>query len=102
MQAQARVVEPLGQRDGGAAIAVVEVVAHGEHLDRLEAVRGDLDEVIAIEPIADVEMGGDSEHFSQTRMLGITTTARAARAGARTAGTSRGSPSRSASVRGMY
>jgi hypothetical protein len=35
--------------------------ARGEHLDRLEAVRGYLDEVIAIEAIGDVEMRGDPE-----------------------------------------
>jgi len=54
MQAQARVVEPFGERDGGPAIAIVEVRAQRKHLDGLEAVRGYLDEVIAIEAIGDV------------------------------------------------
>ena len=39
---------------GGAAIAVVEVAAQPEHLDGFEAVRGDFNEMIAIEPVSDV------------------------------------------------
>ncbi len=62
MQDQPRVFEPLGQRDPGAAVAVVEVIADCEHFDGLEAVRGDLDQVITIEAIGDVEMRGDTEH----------------------------------------
>ena len=33
-----------------------------EHLDGVEAVRGDLDEMIAVEPIADIEMRRDAKH----------------------------------------
>src|ERR1051325_5726016 len=89
MHPQPCVVEPLRERDRGAAIAIVEMAAQREHFDGVEAMCRDLDQVIPIEPLADIEMGGDSEHF--------TTTARVTNAAVRIAGTSRGSPSRTPS-----
>ena len=69
MQGQTRVVEPLRQRDGGAAIAIVEVIADRKHFNRIEAMRGYLDEVIAIEAIGDVQMRGNAEHGHSTLKL---------------------------------
>jgi hypothetical protein len=56
MQRQPRIVEPLGQRHGGAAIAVIEMALDREHFDRVETMRGNLHEMIAVESIGDVQM----------------------------------------------
>ena len=50
-QRQPRVVEPLGELLDRGRIPVVEVRAQREQLDRVEAVRGDVDEVLPIEPV---------------------------------------------------
>jgi hypothetical protein len=65
VQAQARVVEPFGERDGGAPVAIVKVAAEAEHLDGFKAVGSDFNEVIAIEAIGDVKMCGDPEIHNQ-------------------------------------
>ena len=56
VERQARVVEPLGQRAHGDAVVVVEVRPRGEHLDALEAVRRNLDQVLAVEPLVVVQV----------------------------------------------
>ena len=56
MQRQARVGQPLLQiRDGG-RIVIIEMRARCEQLDRVEPVRRDLEQVIAREPLAVIEM----------------------------------------------
>ena len=62
MQREPRVVQPFGQGEGGAAIVVVEVIAHREDLDGIEPVRRDLDQVIPIETITEIKVCRDPEH----------------------------------------
>ena len=62
VQREPGVVEPLGQRECGAPVVIVEVIAHGEHLHRLEPMRGNLDQMVAVETVAEIEVRGDPEH----------------------------------------
>ena len=109
VQAEPGVVEPFGERDGGAPIAVVEMFAQREQLDRLEAMRRDLDEMIAIEPLANVKVRRDSEHSSadytdatDVDRDNVIATDPAGRAGVRSADTCARFVFTCASVRGMY
>ena len=53
--------EPLGELRRRRRVAVVEVGAGGEQLDRLEAVRGDMHEVLARQPLLVEEVCRDAE-----------------------------------------
>jgi len=69
MQAQARVVQPLGERRHRGRVVVIEVGSRGVHLDHVEAMRGHLDEVLAVEALFVEQVGGDAEARGQTSIL---------------------------------
>src|SRR5207302_10292462 len=67
-----RVGQPFGELRNGAGIVIVEMRARGEHLDRLEAMAGDIDEVLAAQPRLVKEVGRDAEAMiSQPLIIAI-------------------------------
>ena len=69
MKLQARIREPLGKLRSSVVVVIVEVRACCEQLDRLESVRGDVDQVIASEPVFVEQVRGNAEvgHVSYCR-----------------------------------
>lgn len=69
MKLQARIREPLGKLRSSVVVVIVEVCARREQLDRLEPVRGDVDQVISSEPVFVEEVCGHTEvgHVSYCR-----------------------------------
>src|SRR5687768_5079266 len=63
MQVQARIGQPLGELKPCSLVVIVEVRPGGEELDRLESVRGDVDQVIPRELMFVKEMCRDAEPF---------------------------------------
>ena len=61
LQLEARVGEPLLQIRDRRRVVVVEVRPRREDLDALEAVRRDLEQVIAAQALSVVEVRGDAE-----------------------------------------
>ena len=51
------------------AVVIVEVRARGEHLDGLEAMRRDLDQVLPVEALGVEQVRGDAEGRAQTPIL---------------------------------
>ena len=47
---------------------IVEVRARGEQLDRFEAVRGDVDQVLAAQPMLVEQVRGDAEAVHSTNL----------------------------------
>ena len=50
MELEAQIGEPFRELVRRARIPIVEMGARGEHLDRLEAVAGDIRELFAVQP----------------------------------------------------
>jgi hypothetical protein len=61
MQFQPGVGQPLGKLRAGAIVVVVEMRPGREQFDRVEAVRGDVDEVIAGQPVLVEEVRRNAE-----------------------------------------
>jgi len=69
VQLEARIGQPLGKLHPRQLVVIVEVRACREQLDRLESVRGDVDQVIASEPVFVEQVCGNAEvgHVSYCR-----------------------------------
>src|SRR5687768_7314405 len=65
MQRQAGVGQPFAELGDGVRVVIVEVGTGGEHLDGVEIVRGDMDEVVAREPRFVEEVRRDAEGARQ-------------------------------------
>src|SRR5687768_2938170 len=61
MDLEACVHEPFGQRGDRLFVVIVEVRPGGEELDGFEAVRSDVDQVLAAEPMLVKEVRRDAE-----------------------------------------
>ena len=61
VQRQPRVVEPLAERANGRLVVIVEVRSRGKQLDAVQAVRRDLDEVLAVEALVVKEVRGHAK-----------------------------------------
>jgi hypothetical protein len=61
VQFEAGVRQPLGERVDRARIGVVEVRTRGKHLDRVEAMGGDVDQMLAGEALGVEEVRRDAE-----------------------------------------
>jgi hypothetical protein len=61
MKAQSGVGQPLLQLADGLIAPVVEMRARSEQLDRLESVRGNVREVVALQPVTVKQVSRDAE-----------------------------------------
>ena len=69
MDFEARVGEPFGQLRDRPFVVIVEVRSGREQLDGLEAVRGDVDQVLAGQPVLVEQVRRDAEMSIQTVIL---------------------------------
>ena len=81
-------------------VVIVEVAARGEHLDRLESVRRNLEQVRLLQPLFVVEVRRNSKPFHACSLHNRPLRQRAARAIVQSAGSARGSCERNSACGG--